>query len=273
MRMINRESYTPKGTVFLVGAGPGDPDLITVRGLNAIKKAEVVVHDRLANPELLSNAPENAEKIYVGKQPDKASVSQAQINRILIAKANEGKTVVRLKGGDPFIFGRGGEECEALVEENILFEIIPGISSSMAAPAYAGIPLTHRGKARSFTVVTGYTKDKKHLFDNWEHIAYSDTIVVLMGMKNLSEIVGRLTNFGRSPQTPVAVIESATYTNQKTVIGTLATIVGKVSGLKPPATIVIGELAALGNKLAWFKEPAEASDHQYVIKQQKIVAG
>lgn len=273
MKLKNYQSYKPKGTVYLVGAGPGDPDLITVRGLKAIQNAQVIVYDRLANPDLLSQAPENAEKIFVGKRPYKASVSQNQINQILIAKANEGKTVVRLKGGDPFIFGRGGEECEALVEKNILFEIIPGISSSMAAPAYAGIPLTHRGKARSFTVVTGYTKDQDELFENWEHIAHSDTLVVLMGMKNLPDIVNRLSLYGRSNETPVAVVENGTYASQNTVIGTLETIVDRVKEFKRPATIVIGDVAALGNRLAWFKRPLEDLGEQHVLKHQKIVAG
>ena len=272
MRMIDKKTYQRKGTVFLVGAGPGDPELITVRGLNAIKNAEVLIYDRLANPELLSHASDETERIYVGKRPGKPSVSQEQINRILVAKAKEGKIVVRLKGGDPFVFGRGGEECEALADENILFEIIPGVSSAFAAPAYAGIPLTHRGRARSFTVATGFTKGENELFDNWEHLAHSDTLVVLMGMKKLPEIISRLYLFGRSPDTPVAIIEKASYREQRTVIGTLETIVEKSAGLTPPATIVIGELAKLGNDLAWFKEPLSATE-LVQTKQKKILAG
>lgn len=272
MKIVNNPSPASRGTVTLVGAGPGDPDLITVRGLNAIKHAEVLVYDRLANPELLAHAPHHSERIYVGKRPGKPSVSQDQINRILVAKAMEGKAVVRLKGGDSFIFGRGGEECEELAKENIAFKIVPGISSSIAAPAYAGIPLTHRGKARSFTVVTGYTKNKAELFDNWEHVSQSDTLVVLMGMKNLPKIISQLYLYGRSPDTPVAIIEKATYDKQRTVIGTLDTILDKAAELSPPATIVIGELASLGNKLAWFKQPHEASEHLQA-KQQKLVTG
>lgn len=272
MKIIKNRYEENIGTVFLVGAGPGDPDLITVRGLNAIKNADVIVYDRLANPELLSYASEHSEKIYVGKRPGKRSVSQEQINRILVAKAKEHKKVVRLKGGDPFIFGRGGEECVVLTEENITFEVVPGISSAIAAPAYAGIPLTHRGQSRSFTVVTGYTKDEDVLFDNWEHIAHSDTLVVLMGMKKLPKIVSQLFLYGREPRTPVAIIENASHSNQRTVIGTLETIVEKAEGLNPPATIVIGELAALGNELAWFKKPLEISKHLQV-QHQKIVAG
>lgn len=273
MRVIKHQPSVQqqKGTVYLVGAGPGDPDLITVRGLNVIKKAEVAVYDRLANPELLSWLPEGAEKIYVGKRPGKPSVSQDQINSILVAKANEGLTVVRLKGGDPFIFGRGGEECEHLHEEQILFEIVPGISSAMSAPAYAGIPLTHRGLARSFTVVTGYSKDEDELFDNWEHISKSDTIVIMMGMKNLPVIVSKLLLFGRSAETPVAIVEKASHASQRTIIGTLGDIVQKASILSPPATIVIGKVAQFGLDLHWFKEPLiEAENRQ--LEQRKISA-
>ena len=252
--MKNQHRYKPTGTVYLVGAGPGEPDLITIRGANVIKQAEVIVYDRLANPELLSYSSKDSEHIYVGKRPGKPSVSQGQINRILIAKAGEGKTVARLKGGDPFIFGRGGEECEALAGEGITFEIIPGISSALAAPAYAGIPLTHRGAARSFTVVTGYTRNKEDLFKNWEHIAHADTLVVLMGMKNMKAIINRLILFGRSADTPVAIIEKATWKKQRSVIGTLEDIAGKASALSSPAVIVIGELAKLGNEFAWFRE-------------------
>lgn len=274
MRVINYHQSSvqnPKGTVYLVGAGPGDPDLITVRGLNAIKKAEVAVYDRLANPELLSWLPAGAERIYVGKRPGKPSVSQEQINSILVTKAKEGKTVVRLKGGDPFIFGRGGEECERLHEEEILFEIIPGISSAISAPAYAGIPLTHRGLARSFTVVTGYSRDEDELFDNWEHISQSDTIVILMGMKNLPEIVSKLLLFGRSTETPVAIIEKASHASQRTVIGSLGDIVQKSSELSPPSTIVVGKVAQFGLDLHWFKEPLKEAAYRR-FEQRKIIA-
>jgi len=272
MRVINRSSYKPTGTVYLVGAGPGDPDLITIRGANVIKKSDVIVYDRLANPELLDFSSEYSEHIYVGKRPGKLSVSQDQINRILVAKAKEGKTVARLKGGDSFIFGRGGEECEALSKENIRFEIVPGISSALAAPAYAGIPLTHRGIARSFTVVTGYTRNKEDLFKNWEHIAHADTLVILMGMKNLRAIISKLTLYGRSPDTPAAIIEKATWAEQRTVTGTLDTIYDKAAHLSAPATIVIGELAALSNELAWFNEISEVPANTRT-DSRKIVAG
>jgi uroporphyrin-III C-methyltransferase len=253
--VISEKHLQRKGTVYLVGAGPGDPDLLTLRATNVLKRAGVVVYDRLANPKILAYAPVDAERIYVGKRPGQQSVSQHQINRILIAKAKEGKIVVRLKGGDPFIFGRGGEECEALAGEKIPFEIVPGISSALAAPAYAGIPLTHRNVARSFTVVTGHTKNNEDLFRNWEHIAHSDTLVVLMGMKNLKKIISKLIFFGKAGDTPVAIVEKATSRHQRTVTGTLDNITEKAAFLSSPATIVIGELAVLANSLAWHTEP------------------
>lgn len=245
-----------KGKVYLIGAGPGEPDLITVRGANILKEANVIVYDRLANPELLSITADDSEHIYVGKKPGKPSVSQPQINRILVTKAKEGKVVARLKGGDPFIFGRGGEECEALRSEQISYEVVPGISSAIAAPAYAGIPLTHRKAARSFTVITGHTVKGFEEEDNWQHVTHADTLVILMGMRNLSIIAATLIRFGRHPDTPVAVVEKATYSSQRSVTATLATIAEEVvkAGLSSPATIVVGELASLSNDLAWFVE-------------------
>jgi uroporphyrin-III C-methyltransferase len=269
--VINRNQFQRNGTVYLVGAGPGDPDLITLRGINTIKKSQVLIYDRLVNPELLSYAPVNSERIYVGKRPGKPSVSQEQINGIIVAKAKEGKVVVRLKGGDPFVFGRGGEECEALAKEKIPFEIVPGISSALAAPAYAGIPVTHRGKARSFTVVTGYTRDKKDLFKNWQHIAHADTLVVLMGMKNLELIVTQLVLLGRKPETPVAIVEKASYKNQITITGTLETIIDKAQYLTPPATIIIGELASMADTLAWFTEPVDVDINKETEIQSAVV--
>ncbi|MEX0845016.1 MAG: uroporphyrinogen-III C-methyltransferase [Balneolaceae bacterium] len=266
------KSYQEKknGKVYLVGAGPGDPDLITVRGAEVLGQADVIVYDRLANPELLDYTPEASEHIYVGKKPGQPSVSQKQINLILVVKARDGKVVVRLKGGDPFIFGRGGEECEALKANQVAYEVIPGISSALSAPAYAGIPLTHRKVARSFTVVTGHTITGTNAFDNWEHLAYADTLVVLMGVKNLGKISDLLIGLGKDGGTPVAVIEKATYQSQKTVIGTLDNIAEKASHSSPPATIVIGELAAMGNDLAWFNLPVQ--DENEVIEDSKLLA-
>jgi uroporphyrin-III C-methyltransferase len=193
-----------QGKVYLVGAGPGDPELITVKGANILGKAEVIVYDRLANPELLSLTADRSEHLYVGKRPGKPSASQEQINRILITKAHEGKIVARLKGGDPFVFGRGGEECEALRVENIPYEVIPGISSALAAPAFAGIPVTQREIARSFTVVTGHTIKCTENLVHWEHLIHVDTLVILMGMKSLSKITKLLISHGRHADTPVS---------------------------------------------------------------------
>ncbi|SMO91636.1 uroporphyrinogen-III C-methyltransferase [Gracilimonas mengyeensis] len=250
------KTYQPKkeGKVYLVGAGPGDPGLITVKGADTLRQADVIVYDRLANPELLDYTPEDSEHIYVGKKPGKPSVSQEQINTILVAKAQDGKTVVRLKGGDPFVFGRGGEECEALKAQQVAYEVIPGISSALSAPLFAGIPVTHRKVARSFTVVTGHTITGTNAFDNWGHLAHADTLVVLMGVKNLAKITDLLIGLGKDRSTPVAVIGKATYKDQQTVLGTLENIAEKASHSTPPATIVIGELAAKADELAWFKE-------------------
>ncbi len=250
----NRDSRDKAGKVYLVGAGPGDPDLITVKGRKILETADVVVYDRLANPELLAASRAESEHIFVGKKPGSPSVSQDGINRILISKANEGKTVARLKGGDPFVFGRGGEESEALAAEKIPFEIVPGISSVIAAPAYAGIPLTHRNMGRSFTVVTGHTLTGTYDFENWDHLVHADTLVVLMGMRNLHLISKKLIASGRSPDTPVSVIEKATYCDQQVVTGTLASIAEIVQkkNMSSPATIVVGDLASMSNDLAWF---------------------
>lgn len=251
---MNSEQYQyTDGRVFLVGAGPGDPELITVKGSGILREADVIVYDRLVNPELLSVTPASSEHIYVGKRPGKPSVSQQQINRMLISKAREGKTVVRLKGGDPFVFGRGGEECEALRKAKIPFEVVPGISSALAAPAFAGIPVTHRKTARSFTVVTGHTIDESDYFENWQNIAHADTLVILMGMGNLARITEVLIGYGRDRETPAAVIQNATYRSQKTVTGTLADIAGRAENFSGPATVVVGELAALGTELSWFE--------------------
>lgn len=260
------QQYHTYGKVYLVGAGPGDPELITVKGSNILKKADVIVYDRLANPELLSITSEESEHIYVGKRPGKPSVSQDQINHILITKAREGKTVARLKGGDSFVFGRGGEECLALKAADVKFEVVPGISSALAAPAFAGIPVTHRGEARSFTVVTGHTIKNSDSFENWGHLAQADTLVILMGMRNLHKIANRLIEFGRAAATPVAVIEKASYESQQTVTATLATIAREAAHLESPATIVVGELASKSQELNWFQ--TETVEHETAPKEK-----
>jgi uroporphyrin-III C-methyltransferase len=265
--------YHSGGKVYLVGAGPGDPDLITVKGAKVLEKADIIVYDRLANPKLLSITSEQSEHIYVGKRPDKPSVSQAQINHILITKAREGKIVARLKGGDPFVFGRGGEECEALSSENIPFEVVPGISSALAAPAFAGIPVTQRNVARSFTVVTGHTISNTDTFANWDHLVHADTLIVLMGMRKLPQIAETLIKYGRDADTPIGVIEKATYQSQKTVFGTLGTIAEKIESLSTPGTIVIGELVAKSNQLAWFKPEENTKATAFSVRRQTQFAG
>ena len=243
------------GLVALVGAGPGDPGLITVKALEYIKRADVIVYDRLVNSVLLDHAPETCELVYVGKTPKHHTKTQDQINDILVAQARQGKLVVRLKGGDPFLFGRGGEEAEVLAAEDLPFEVIPGVSSAIAAPAYAGIPVTHRDLSSSVAVVTGHEDpEKSRVSVDWAALAHGpDTLVILMGLGNLQSITHRLIEAGKSPDTPVALIQDATTPDQKTVTGTLADIVLKASeaGLKPPAVAVIGDVVRLRDQISW----------------------
>jgi uroporphyrinogen III methyltransferase/synthase len=246
------------GKVYLVGAGPGDPGLVTVTGLERIRGAGVIVYDRLVSERLLEHARPDAELIYVGKVPGaEDGHDQESINRTLIEQARQGRNVVRLKGGDPFVFGRGGEEAEALRAAGIPFEVVPGVTSAVAVPAYAGIPVTHRGVASSFAVITGHEEPgKAETAIDWAHLATAtDTLVFLMGVRNLPEIVARLTEHGRLPQTPVAVIQRGTTPEQRTVTGTLADIVARVedAGLRPPAITVVGEVVRLRETLSWFE--------------------
>lgn len=247
---------TSIGKVFIVGAGPGDPDLITVRGLKAIQQADVVLYDRLANPALLREIPPHAQTIYVGKGPGHQAFTQAQIEHMLVEEARLGKTVVRLKGGDPFVFGRGGEECQSLRENGVPFEVVPGISSALAVPAYAGIPVTHRGLATSFTVVTGHTAGRDEYAIDWGCIPRQGTLVILMGVQQLGRIVADLLANGRCADTPVAIVEQGTTAEQRTTTGTLATIaaLARERGVTHPAIIVVGAVAALHSELAWFGE-------------------
>jgi uroporphyrin-III C-methyltransferase len=247
-----------RGKVYLVGAGPGDPNLLTLRAVELLKKADVVVYDRLVGEAILKFAPESAEKIYVGKRSGKHVVPQDKINELLAAKALEGKMVVRLKGGDPFLFGRGGEEAEELVEKNVPFEIVPGITSAITAPMYAGIPLTHRDYASSVAIVTGHRAGDSGKPIRWGKLAEAvDTIVILMGIESLEAIVKKLIDGGMNPDKPVAIVHQGTTKNQKSIIGTLSTIVAEAekNKIKPPAVVVIGEVTQLGRKLVWFKTP------------------
>lgn len=242
--------------VFLVGAGPGDPGLITVRGLEIIRSADVIVYDYLAAPSLLRHVRENAELIYVGKKGGDHTLSQDGINALLVAKAREGATVARLKGGDPFIFGRGGEEAEVLIDAGIPFEIVPGVTSAIAAPAYAGIPLTHRRYASSVAFITGHEEPgKESAAIDWESLAKGiGTLVFLMGVKNLPQITASLMRHGKPADTPAALIRWGTTARQQTVSGTLTDIVERVrqAGLKAPAITVVGEVVRLRDRMKWF---------------------
>jgi len=245
------------GKVYLVGAGPGDPELITLKGLECIKNADVIIYDYLASPSLLKHAREHAEIIYVGKKGGDHTLSQDRINALIAEKAQKGFTVTRLKGGDPFIFGRGGEEAEVLIDARIPFEIIPGVTSAIAAPAYAGIPLTHRKFTSTIAFVTGHEDPAKAESNiDWAALAKGiGTLVFLMGVKNLPHITDRLMHHGMSPDTPVALVRWGTTPKQTTVSGTLDTIVErtKAAGLKPPAIIVVGHVVKLREKMRWFE--------------------
>jgi uroporphyrin-III C-methyltransferase len=244
------------GLVSLIGAGPGDPELITVKGLRRLQAADVVVYDALATEELLRECAPGAELIYAGKRAGAHHLSQDQINALLIEQARAGRQVARLKGGDPFVFGRGGEEAAALAAAGIPWEVVPGVSSAIAAPAYAGIPITHRAAASSFAVVTAHedpTKPESRL--RWQALARGiDTLVFLMGVGRLALIAEQLIAHGRGVDTPAAVIRWGTTADQETVVGSLATIVEDVAraGLTAPATLVVGEVVRLRGELAWF---------------------
>ncbi|HEY2990018.1 MAG TPA: uroporphyrinogen-III C-methyltransferase [Candidatus Binatia bacterium] len=243
----------PLGKVYLVGAGPGDPGLLTVRGLDLIRQAEVIIYDRLVNPALLEEAPSAAARIFAGKATGLHSLPQEEINELMIAHARRGRRVIRLKGGDPFVFGRGGEEAEALAAAGIQFEVVPGVSSAMSVPAYAGIPLTHRQLSSSFAVITGHEACKAGAKIDWQRLATGiDTLVVLMGLKNLPRIAAQLIAHGRAPATPIALIRWGTTQKQEVVTGTLADIIDKSQSLRPPVVIVIGEVVKLRMKLDWF---------------------
>ncbi len=247
-----------KGKVYLVGAGPGDPKLITLKGMEAIQGADVIVYDRLASPRLLRNLKEGAKTVYVGKLPDRHTMKQEEINQLLVDLALEGKRVVRLKGGDPTIFGRVGEEAEQLVQQGIEFEIVPGISSAIAVPAYAGIPVTHRDFASSLAIITGHEDPSKlDTSINWEKLSTgSDTLIFLMGVAKIEYIRDQLIRWGRSSQTPVALIRWGTCIEQETLTGTLANIAElvKAADFQPPAVIIVGEVVKLRSKLAWFEK-------------------
>ena len=259
-----------QGTVYLVGAGPGDPGLLTVRGLELLRCAEVIVYDRLVNKALLEEAPAKALRIFAGKAAGYHSLPQEEINAILIEHARAGRNVVRLKGGDPFVFGRGGEEAEALARAAIGFEVVPGVSSAIAVPAYAGIPLTHRKLSSSFAVITGHEACKEGAKIDWSHLASGiDTLVVLMGLKNIPRIAAELIAHGRDRQTPVAIISSGTTKKQRVVTGNLGDIAEKSAAVEPPAVIVIGEVVSLGGELAWLSSVDASASSKLAVRDGK----
>ena len=249
------------GRVYLVGAGPGDPGLMTVRGLEVLRTADVIVYDRLVNPVLLDEAPPAALRLFAGKRTGGHCLPQDEINARLIEQARLGRSVVRLKGGDPFVFGRGGEEALALAEAGVPFEVVPGVSAAVAVPAYAGIPVTHRGLASSFAVVTGHEDPAKaHADVDWGRLATAvDTLVVLMGAASLPRIAAELVGHGRSPDTPVALIRWGTTEAQAVTVSTLGDVVthARAARVTPPMLAIIGEVVRLRERLAWFEARAQ----------------
>ena len=243
-----------RGSVAIVGAGPGDPELITVRGLNRLRAAEVVVYDRLVDPRLVAEAPADAERIFVGKAAGFAALDQRAIERLLVARARAGFRVVRLKGGDPFVFGRGGEEVAALVAAGVPVEVVPGLSSAMAVPAAAGIPVTHRGVSAAVTIVTGHESPEKDGGEvDWDWLAATPgTLVVLMGLNRLAEIRARLLAAGRDPETPAAVIASGTWRDERVVSAPLADLPEAVEAAQvvSPALLVVGDVVAFRERFA-----------------------
>lgn len=244
------------GTVYLVGAGPGDPGLLTVRGAEILARADVVIYDRLVHPQLLRRARPGAELVYVGKEASRHTMPQQEINQLIVQKARQGKSVCRLKGGDPFVFGRGGEEAEACVAASVPFEVVPGVTSAVAAPAYAGIPVTHRDAASSFLVATGHedpAKAESRL--QWEHLAHAaDTLVFLMGVENVGTIANRLLEAGKDAGTPAALVRWGTWRRQEVLVTTLGCLEEEVrrTGFSPPAVTIVGPVVGMRSLLRWF---------------------
>ena len=260
-RAPGRRGGVGSGSVALVGAGPGDPELLTLRALKLIRRADVIVYDRLVAPEIVAMARSRAQRIYVGKQRSNHALAQEQIGALLVRLAREGKRVVRLKGGDPFIFGRGGEEAETLAAQGVGFEVVPGVSAANGAAAYAGIPLTHRDHAQSCVFVTGHLKDGTMELD-WPALARPrQTIVVYMGLLGLPTLCRELIAHGLSPTTPAAIVQQGTTAKQRVIAATLSTLPGEAEAarLEPPTLIIVGEVVRLRSALTWFA-PAPAAE-------------
>ena len=255
---MRQENNEDRMKVYLIGAGPGDPGLLTIKGKDILEKADVVVYDYLANDTLLGYARPDAERIYVGKVAGNHALPQDGINKLIIEKAKEGKIVARLKGGDPYIFGRGGEEAEELLDAGVPFEEVPGISSTIAGPAYAGIPLTHRSFSSSVTLITGHENpDKPGSVHNWKALAASaNTLVFVMGMKNLPDIARNLIEAGLSPDTPAALVHWGTTAKHRSLAATLGTLheEGVRQGFTNPSVIIVGKVVTLRDRLNWFEQ-------------------
>ncbi|MCG8607670.1 uroporphyrinogen-III C-methyltransferase [bacterium] len=259
----------PQGIVYLVGAGPGDPDLLTLKAQELLQACDVVVFDYLVNPVILRHVRAGAERLFIGKPRQSGRLSQSEVEQILIDRSRLGKQVVRLKGGDPFIFGRGGEEAQTLTRASVRWEVVPGVSAGHAAPAYAGIPLTHRELASSVAFVTGHESEHKSFVVNWSQLATAvETLVIFMGVKNLPHIVAELIAAGREPTTPAAVIESGTFSEQRVVSGRLDSIVRTVAAaeIKSPALTVIGDVAGLHDELDWFRRRQASQTTRYNLE-------
>ena len=257
---------TDKGKVYLVGAGPGDPDLLTVKAMRLIQEADVIVYDRLVSSEIMRAVPRRAMRIYVGKATCKHTLKQEEINQLLVDQASGGRCVVRLKGGDPFIFGRGSEEALALAKAHVPFEVVPGITAAQACAAYAGIPLTHRGLARGVQFITGHRKNNEELQIDKATLGDPDqTLVVYMGLANLARIVDDIIQAGRTVDTPAAIIERGTTAQQRTIITTLEWLSHAAEGhaVESPAMLVIGPVVSLAQDLDWFMPVVDEAELRY----------